>query len=193
MDRYWLITWTCYGHWLPGDRRGFVSNVRDADGNQVIHNTTGTPYDADMPNLEAWVRDQMTGPPISLGIADAETMIRQYQETARIRRWSLEAASVMFNHTHIVIGVPGDPDPQSILETLKSWATRAVKKLRPVPTNGTFWTAKGSKRMLPDEEALRAGVVYVAKKQPRPLAVYYDPRWQELLDSWERAHREPGR
>ena len=27
-----LITWTCYGTWLPGDRRGYVSNTRRADG-----------------------------------------------------------------------------------------------------------------------------------------------------------------
>jgi hypothetical protein len=64
-------------------------------------------------------------------------MIAQYQETARIRTWSLEAASVMFNHTHIVVGVPGDPEPNSILETLTSWATRAVKKLRPLPPKAT--------------------------------------------------------
>ena len=29
MDRYWLLTWTTYGTWLPGDARGFVSNVAD--------------------------------------------------------------------------------------------------------------------------------------------------------------------
>ena len=32
MDRYWLLTWTTYGTWLPGDRRGFVSNVLDGSG-----------------------------------------------------------------------------------------------------------------------------------------------------------------
>ena len=117
-------------------------------------------------------------------------MIAQYQETARIRTWSLEAASVMFNHTHVVVGVPGDPEPNSILETLKSWATRAVKKLRPPPPNGTFWTAKGSKRKLPDELAVRSAVIYVARKQPEPLAVWWAPRWQVALDEYDRARRQ---
>ncbi len=27
MDRYWFLTWTTYGPWLPGDRRGFVGPV----------------------------------------------------------------------------------------------------------------------------------------------------------------------
>ena len=45
MDRHWLITWTCYGTWLPGDARGFVGNVREEDGTQVSHNLPGTPVD----------------------------------------------------------------------------------------------------------------------------------------------------
>ncbi|MCI0639129.1 MAG: hypothetical protein L0Y72_28410 [Gemmataceae bacterium] len=112
MDRFWLITWTCYGTWLPGDRRGFVSFVEDSDGNRVIHNLPGTPFDADMPLLESYARSQMKGPPVKLDKRDADALIRQYQETARIRGWELQAASVMYNHTHVVVGLPGDPDPQ---------------------------------------------------------------------------------
>ena len=52
MDRYWLLTWTTYGTWLPGDRRGFVGLQRDLQGVPSIHNSPGTPYDADVPRLE---------------------------------------------------------------------------------------------------------------------------------------------
>jgi hypothetical protein len=27
-----LITWTCYGTWLPGDERGHVSNILHPEG-----------------------------------------------------------------------------------------------------------------------------------------------------------------
>ena len=27
-----LVTWTCYGTWLPGDERGHVSNLLDQEG-----------------------------------------------------------------------------------------------------------------------------------------------------------------
>jgi REP element-mobilizing transposase RayT len=185
MDRYWLITWTCYGNWRPGDRRGFVGNVRDEQGEQVVHNIPGTPCDADIPELEKYVREHMKGPPLKLQQTEADAMIAQYQETARIRQWQLCAASVMHNHTHVMLGVAGDPDPQLILETLKNWATRAVKKVRPLPPNGTFWTAKGSKRKLPDEAAVRAGVIYVVRKQPNPLAVWYALEWQEVLAAYD--------
>src|SRR5262249_4104116 len=113
----------------------------------------------------------------------------QYRETTRIRNWSLEAASVMYNHTHIVVGVLGDPDPQSIMETLKSWATRALKKLRPLSPNGEFWTAKGSKRKIPAETALSGAVIYGVKKQRRPLAVFYAPGWQTVLEAYESDQR----
>src|SRR5207249_579441 len=115
--------------WLPGTARGFVGNVRDMERKQVVHNTPGTPYDADMPGLEAYVHEHMSGPPVKLDKADADAMIAQYQETVRIRRWTLQAASVMYNHTHVVVTVADDPDPEQILETLKSWATRALKKI----------------------------------------------------------------
>jgi hypothetical protein len=51
MDRYWLLTWTTYGTWLPGDTRGFVSDVRDGPGPEVRHNVPSTPYDADDPRV----------------------------------------------------------------------------------------------------------------------------------------------
>jgi hypothetical protein len=52
MDRFWLLTWTTYGSWLPGDRRGFVGKLRDETGRPIIHNEPGTPCDADMRPLE---------------------------------------------------------------------------------------------------------------------------------------------
>src|SRR5215216_4111599 len=137
MDRHWFLTWTCYGTWLSGSVRGFVGNVRVVDGSRVSHNIPETPFDADMPGLENYVRAKLSGEPVVLDEPDACALIAQYQETAQIRKWTLQAASVMYNHTHVVVSVPGDPDPSLILETFKSWATRALKKRRPFPSNGT--------------------------------------------------------
>ena len=32
----WLLTWTTYGTWLPGDERGFVGNVVEETANDAI-------------------------------------------------------------------------------------------------------------------------------------------------------------
>lgn len=185
MDRFWLITWTCYGTWLPGARQGFVSHVRDEQGKQVIPNIPGTPFDADLPALEAHARSlAATRPARRAGVPPAS-------RTGGTPVLRLEAASVMVNHTHVIVGVTGDPDPQSILETLKSWATRTLKKLRALPPNGKFWTERGSKRKLPDERAVHDGVIYVVRKQPDPFAVWFHPKWQAVIDEYDAASRTP--
>ncbi len=43
----YLLTWTTYGSWLRGVRRGFVGRVPDASGGVVIHNQPAEPYDVD--------------------------------------------------------------------------------------------------------------------------------------------------
>src|SRR4051812_10202058 len=121
LDRHWLLTWTTYGNRLPGGAAGFVGNVRGDDGTRVVHNVPGTPVDADIPGLERYVRARMKGPPVTLDVRRADALVAQYHETVRVRGWKLEGTSVMYNHTHLVVGVPGDPDPEAMLELFKSW------------------------------------------------------------------------
>ena len=47
-DRAWLLTWTCYGNWLPGDARGFVGSHPTEHGGRETHNQPGTEYDRDV-------------------------------------------------------------------------------------------------------------------------------------------------
>jgi hypothetical protein len=64
IDRHWLLTTTTYGTWLPGDSRGFVSNVADGPGPEVRHNIPRTPYDKNMPGLVRISRAALKSPPI---------------------------------------------------------------------------------------------------------------------------------
>src|SRR4051794_36111565 len=115
MDRHWLLTNTCYGTRLPGDRRGFVGRVREhrpldpEDKPRVTHNGPGAPCDADMPGLAAAAGGRMRGPVIRLTTAHAEALLAQLLETARHRGWSILAVAIMCDHFHIVVAVPGDP------------------------------------------------------------------------------------
>ena len=88
-----------------------MANVGGPDGPER-HNRPGTPYDAGQPRLEEWMRGRMTGPPVLLDRPDADALLDQYRETAAVKGWRVEGASVMFNHTHLVLGVGGDPHPQ---------------------------------------------------------------------------------
>src|SRR5437899_1237064 len=143
MDRFWLLTWTTYGSWLPGDRRGFVSEVRDESGGKLLHNTPGTPCDVDLPSLQAYAASIMTEEAVLLEMAHAEAVAEQLRETAAHRGWRLLALAVMANHIHVVVGAPGDPDPEKLLGDFKAWATRRLNT--GWDRREHWWTQSGSK------------------------------------------------
>jgi REP element-mobilizing transposase RayT len=178
MNRHWLLSNTCYGTWLPGSARGFVGRVWDhrpddpEDKPRMAHEMPGTPYDEDIPGLEHQSRALMKGPRIVLTPAHAESALAQFQETATIRKWELHTVAIMVNHFHIVVGVPGDPNPSKILGDFKSWATRRLSNEFGAPLSLTWWTERGSKRKLRDPEALVAAVHYVIYKQHNPLLTW---------------------
>lgn len=122
-----------------------------------------------MPSLLIAAAEKLQEQPIHLQRAHAETLLSQFQETARFREWHLFAVAVMFNHFRIVIGVPGDPDPAKILGDFKSWGTRKLSATFGSPASQTWWTERGSKRKLLKEEAVLGAVRYVLFEQPNPL------------------------
>ena len=175
---HWLITSTTYGTWLPGDARGFVSTLIDAQGHRVRHNIPGTPYDADMPPLESAARQALKCPPIRFCREQAERLVEQFQETVAYRGWQLLAAALMANHFHAVVGAEEAVTPETILRDLKSYGSRALSRKWSTPASGTWWTQGGSKRWLKDEAAVDAAVLYV-RRQEFPLVVWLDAAWRE--------------
>ena len=179
-DRYWLLTSTTYGTWLPGDDRGFVSPVELGFGPEKRQNVPGTPYDAGVPGYRRVARASLKCPPIFFSGVQSQAVLQQFRETSRFRDWVLCAAAVMASHFHLVVGVPGDPDPDSMLRDVKAYASRALNEKWKKPASRTWWTESGSKRKLPDHPAVVAGVRYIAN-QEKPLALWIEPAFEELL------------
>src|SRR4051812_2019407 len=104
--RHWLLTNTTYGTWLPGDRRGSVTSVRDLrveDGPTPFrfeHDLPGEPYEDEVPGLCRSATEQMSAPPIYLDMEKAEAVLGQFRETADYRSWALRAVAIMANHFH---------------------------------------------------------------------------------------------
>lgn len=178
MSRHWLLTSSFYGTWLPGDRRGFVGRVRDARPEdpaappRVEHDIPGTPYDEDIPGLERASAELMKGPPIYVEAAHAAILLGQFLETAAYRKWHLLAVCVMANHVHLVVRAPADADPTKVLGDFKAYGARALTARFGKPPSGTWWTSRGSKRLLRDEQAVAAAVYYVLYKQYNPLLTW---------------------
>ena len=108
----YLLTWTTYGTWLPGDERGWVEK----------------PGQFREPDIERQRQAlmRMTESAIVLDAeqrAIVESVIKKHCE---IRKWTLHAAGCRTNHVHVV--VTADRHPDVILDQLKSWCTRRLKE-----------------------------------------------------------------
>jgi REP element-mobilizing transposase RayT len=100
----------------------------------------------------------------------AEAVCRQIRETAAFRQWKLSAVAVMSNHVHVVVGVSGDPEPNTLMRDFKTFASRELN--RSAGRSQRWWTQSGSTRKLPDENAVVAAVRYV-ESQEHPLATWF--------------------
>jgi REP element-mobilizing transposase RayT len=173
----WLLTSTCYGTWLPGDARGSVTRVRDRrpgdrpSSTRILHNQIGEQFEPIRPELRASALAGMKGHPIRLTSEQAAVVVAQFQETCEYRSWRLLAAAVMWNHFHLVVNCDNSRAEKSLAD-LKAYASRALNHRFGQPESGTWWTNKGSKRLLANEIAVAAAIEYVLRRQPRPLAVW---------------------
>jgi REP element-mobilizing transposase RayT len=182
MDRYWMLTSTTYGTWLPGDERGSVTTVHDEPGPRKRHNSPGSPIDEAMPGLRRSAQAALKSAPIYLTREQADVLLAQFQETAKYRQWQLLAVAIMANHFHLVVGVPGDPEPDTLLRDFKSYGSRALNRRWSKPASGTWWTEGGSKRKKADERALRAAIEYV-RNQSHPLVIWINPQIDEVNEA----------
>jgi REP element-mobilizing transposase RayT len=169
--RMWLLTWTTYGSWLPGDSRGFVSRRRVRGGGSEIHNTPDTPYDSCLPVLVDHARSRLKGEPIRLNTPQAMTVRQQLEETSIYRGWTIRAGAVMANHVHLVVEVPATTATTDLLRDFKAYASRSLTDRFDRPVSGTWWTASGSCRHLPSDESLYRAIAYV-QQQEYPLTVW---------------------
>ena len=147
----YLITWTTYGTWLPGDQRGWKK--RDS-------------AEIQLPNLafERAAKNKMKECLFLLAVSDREIVEMTIRQHCEFRGWELHAANPRSNHVHVVVSAAGC-DPDSVAKQLKSWCTR---KLKPkYPSRKRFWTERSSRRWINQQNELEAAVEYVLEAQDR--------------------------
>jgi REP element-mobilizing transposase RayT len=171
---FWLLTNTFYGNWLPGDVRGSVTRVLehrlcdDPKLRRIEHDIPGTSVEPSMPMLNMLSQARLKGPPIVFDKEKAGVLFAQFSETADYRCRPLHAVAIMWNHFHMVVNAPDDPPPKRLLADFKAYGSRALNRHFGTPASEEWWTENGSKRNLPSEPAVIAGVRYVVG-QPDPL------------------------
>jgi REP element-mobilizing transposase RayT len=158
-----LITWTCYGTWLPGDRRGYVSNTLVEDGGFVFkENRVGVPPAADDPFTRRRAKQLQRWPKVLFTPLEALDVAQSLSRASHECRWNLLAAAVMSNHVHVL--VTGCPDDGAHVRRVLKGRTRAeLSRLR--GSAKRWWTSGGSDRYLHDEASIAAAIKYVEQQR----------------------------
>jgi len=146
----YLLTWTTYGTWLPGDRRGWVSKTNAAPGAE---------YDRPIPALMDLSQRQMKHEEVVLSQYHRDIVEQAIAEVCRNRGWTLYASNCRSNHIHAVADL-ADVSAKKGMSDFKAYATRALRDA------GFFlarriWTRGGSARHIHTEESLSAAISYV--------------------------------
>jgi len=170
---HYLLTWTTYGTWLPGDERGFVGRVPDEQGGHVIHNLPGEPYDADEPRLQREALRQRKGTPVKLTREQAGVCVEAFGEVCVKYGVSIDAGAVMANHVHLVVTSDESEGPR-LLNLFKGVSSRRLGQRFGKQASGSWWTTGGSRRLLRDERAFENAVNYV-RNQGHMLAACETP------------------
>jgi len=166
-----LITWTCYGTWLPGDERGYVSNtVMPTRGFLPKENTPGTPYTRDDAYARQRARALQKQPTVLLSPSEALWVAEALVQAAHSRQWRILRGAIMANHLHVVITDCPDNGP-AVRRILKGNSQAALSAA--TGRQQRWWTAGGSDRYKHGNAAIGAAVQYVAE-QPDMLAQIID-------------------
>jgi REP element-mobilizing transposase RayT len=155
----YFLTWTTYGTWLPGDERGWVAKrgqFRNPD--EKLKNTA---------------QRLMTETALTLDPDQRRLVEATIANHCRIRGWRLHAVNARTQHVHVVV-TAARRDPDVVMDQFKAWCTRRLKELERsrCPRNGAvrqnWWTQRGSKRWLNDENSLAEAIRYVREGQGDP-------------------------
>jgi len=163
------ITWTCYGTWLPGDERGYVSNtLLPRAGYLPKANTPGTPYTVDDPYTRGQARSLQRDPSVLLDTQQALVVAHALVRAAQARSWNIVRSALMPNHIHnVVMNCPDDgPGVRRILKgnAHSALAEKYGRKQR-------WWTAGGSDRYKHDWEAIENAVTYVEQQSGKLVEI----------------------
>ncbi len=137
-----MLTWTTYGTWLEGDKRGYVKDGRILEGDQTLFELC---------------KGLQKGQTVRLTKSEKEIVRRVIlSESQRIGQ-KIEALAVCTNHLHLAAR-PCDKSIERVVSMYKSVATRA---LRPGGRSGPIWTTGFDKRFCFTEADLARKIEYI--------------------------------
>ena len=130
----YLLTFTCYGSYIPG-QQGAI----DRD-----HNVAGSRLPGPRPKLRQHVQASLKQAPYEMDQDQRAIVLTAITDVCRYKCWHLLAAHVRSNHVHTV--VDADVAPEAVMNAFKSYASRALNLHVPGHAGRLRWARHGSTR-----------------------------------------------
>lgn len=163
-----FFTWTTYGTWLPGDPRGFVSNIlKPGGGFERRHNVPGTPFTADDRYTFDRAQKLLKYPPVKLSLTTAAWAADGLVVAAKDNKLCIVRGAVMATHVHLLVPLLDDK-PKQVRKMLKGRASRHMSDQQ----GKTFqwWAAGGSDELVFTDDSMMNVIRYI-EGQERILAL----------------------
>ena len=141
-----MATWTTYGTWLQGDKRGYVKNATVLEPNEALEKSN-----------EELLKHEKVKIPKSIREIVKNAILKE----AAAMNQNVYAIAVQSNHVHIVVESIGRTCGYSVGRFKKS-ATIALRKHG---FSGKIWSKGFDKRYCYHRSELEAKIEYVEKHQ----------------------------
>ena len=140
----YMITWTTYGTWLQGEKKGYVKDGKVLDGDEHIYHACKKLQKLPVVKLRSREKEVVH-----------HAIMREAERTGR----QVEALVVCSNHVHLVARWSYHP----IGKVVSRYKNAAMFALHNLGKSGRVWTRGYDRRYCFDEESLHARVNYVKR------------------------------
>ena len=138
----YMVTWTTYGTWLQGDKRGYVKDSEVIKKNEKLRQD----------NEQRLVKEA-----VRLNITEKQVVRQAIEDEAEKQNVKLDAIAVCSNHVHIVVRYSGC----KIEDVVRHFKQAGIAALKKYGMTGKVWTKKYDNRFCFDEKSLQARIAYV--------------------------------
>jgi len=138
----YMVTWTTYGTWLQGEKKGYVKN-----GKILAQNN----------KLKSANQRQLKYPTVRLNSEEKQIVENTIIEEAQRINHKIFAIAACSNHVHIVAGV----SEESIEQAVHQCKYSATSALRKFGSQGKIWSKGFDKRFCFTDKELENKVRYV--------------------------------
>jgi len=138
----YMITWTTYGSWVQGDKRGYVKNGKVRCANEA---------------LAASNKNKLRKKPVKLTRPQRERVREAILEKGAKLNQRIYAVAVSSLHVHMVV----ENIPMAVGRIVRYYKNAGQAALRKVGVSGRVWTKGFDKRYCFDRGELKNRVDYV--------------------------------